>query len=83
MSFLEVFEPGLKHLREETGRQKMVVVRPSPGGGATLRPDPRGVCLLSPENGRKDAHNLSDELRRATADGMPSATVRRRGRTCC
>ena len=31
MSFLEVFEPGLKHLREEKDRQKMVVVRPSHG----------------------------------------------------
>jgi hypothetical protein len=36
MSFLEIFEPGLKHLREEKDRQKMLVVRPSHGGGAPL-----------------------------------------------
>ena len=36
MSFLEIFEPGLKHLREEKDRQKMLVVSPSHGGGAPL-----------------------------------------------
>jgi len=36
MSFLEIFEPGLKNLREEKDRQKMLVVRPSHGGGAPL-----------------------------------------------
>jgi hypothetical protein len=36
MSFLEIFEPGLKNLREEKDRQKMLVVRPSHGGGARL-----------------------------------------------
>lgn len=36
MSFLEIFQPGLKHLREERDRQKMLVVRPSHGGGAPL-----------------------------------------------
>jgi hypothetical protein len=36
MSFLEIFEPGLKHLREEKDRQKMLVVRPSHGGRAPL-----------------------------------------------
>ena len=40
MSFLEIFEPGLKHLREEKDRQRMLVVRPSPGGGA-----PQGIDL--------------------------------------
>jgi Family of unknown function (DUF6191) len=36
MSFLEIFQPGLKHLREERDRQKMLVVRPSHGGGAPM-----------------------------------------------
>ena len=36
MSFLEIFEPGLQHLREEKDRQKMLIVRPSHGGGAPL-----------------------------------------------
>jgi len=36
MSFLEIFQPDLKHLREERDRQKMLVVRPSHGGGAPM-----------------------------------------------
>jgi hypothetical protein len=36
MSFLEVFQPGLKHLHEEKDRQRMLVVRPSHGGGPPL-----------------------------------------------
>jgi hypothetical protein len=36
VSFLEIFQPGLKHLREERDRQKMLVVRPSHGGGAPM-----------------------------------------------
>ena len=36
MSFLEIFQPGLKHLREERDRQKMLVFRPSHGAGAPM-----------------------------------------------
>ena len=36
MNFLEIFEPGLKYLREEKDRQKILVVEPSHGGGAPL-----------------------------------------------
>ena len=36
MSFLEIFQPGLKHLREERDRQKMIVVRPAHGVGAPM-----------------------------------------------
>ena len=36
MSFLEIFQPGLKHLREERDRQKMLVVRPSHAARAPL-----------------------------------------------
>jgi Family of unknown function (DUF6191) len=36
VSLLEIFQPGLKHLREERDRQRMLVVRPSHGGGAPL-----------------------------------------------
>jgi hypothetical protein len=39
VSFLENFQPGLKHLREERDRQKMLVVRPSHGGA------PMGIDL--------------------------------------
>jgi hypothetical protein len=36
VSFLEIFQPGLKHLYEEKDRQRMLVVRPSHGGGPPL-----------------------------------------------
>jgi hypothetical protein len=36
MSFFEIFQPGLKHLREERDRQKTLVTRPTHGGGGPL-----------------------------------------------
>jgi hypothetical protein len=36
MSFFELFQPELKYLREEKERQKMLVSKPSHGGGAPL-----------------------------------------------
>jgi hypothetical protein len=36
MSFFEIFNPGLRHLREEKERQKMLVSKPTHGGGAPL-----------------------------------------------
>ena len=36
MSFLEIFQPGLKHLYEEKDRQRMLVIRPSHGAGPPL-----------------------------------------------
>ncbi len=36
MSFFEIFQPGLKHLTEERDRQKMLVSKPTHGGGAPL-----------------------------------------------
>jgi uncharacterized protein DUF6191 len=36
MSFLEIFQPGLKHFYEEKDRQRMLVVRPTHGGGPPL-----------------------------------------------
>ena len=39
MSFLEIFQTGLKQLREEGDRQKMLVVRPSHGSA------PMGIDL--------------------------------------
>jgi hypothetical protein len=36
MNFLEIFEPGLKYLREEKDRQRILVIEPSHGGGAPL-----------------------------------------------
>jgi hypothetical protein len=36
MSFFEIFQPGLTHLREERDRRKMLVSKPTHGGGAPL-----------------------------------------------
>jgi hypothetical protein len=60
MSFLEIFEPGLKYLREEKDRQKILAVKPSHGGGAPLastlmrngydhhHAEGRILCLIDP-----------------------------------
>jgi hypothetical protein len=36
MSFLEIFQPGLKHLHEERDRQRTQVIRPAKGAGPPL-----------------------------------------------
>ena len=36
VTFFELFQPGLKHLREEKERQRMLVSKPTHGGGAPL-----------------------------------------------
>jgi len=36
MSFFEIFNPGARHQREEQDRQKMLVSKPTYGGGAPL-----------------------------------------------
>lgn len=36
VSFLELFQPGLQYMREEKDRQKILVAKPSHGGGAPL-----------------------------------------------
>jgi Family of unknown function (DUF6191) len=36
MSFLEIFQPGLKHLYEERDRQRTQVIRPARGAGPPL-----------------------------------------------
>jgi Family of unknown function (DUF6191) len=48
VSFLEIFQPGLKHLREERDRQRMLVVRPSNGAGPPLGIDlDAGKAIIS------------------------------------
>ena len=36
MSFLEIFQPGLRHLHDERARRTMLSSRPTHGGGAPL-----------------------------------------------
>jgi hypothetical protein len=67
MSFLEIFQPGLRHLREERERQKLMVARPPAAGRAPLginldagtavipaRPHPDPVDSGSAEPGRAE-----------------------------
>lgn len=39
MSFLEIFQPGLRHLREERARQRMLVAHPTNGGNPPIQID--------------------------------------------
>jgi len=41
LSFFEIFQPGLRHLREERDRQKTLVTRPTHGGAG----GPLGIDL--------------------------------------
>jgi hypothetical protein len=36
MSFFEIFQPGIRHLYEEKERRRMLVSKPTHGGGAPL-----------------------------------------------
>ncbi len=48
MSFFEIFQPEARHLREEKDRQKMLVSKPTPGGGAPLGIDlANGVATIT------------------------------------
>ena len=49
MSFLEIFQPDLRYLREERDRQKIMVVRPRAGEGPPLGIDlDAGTARLDP-----------------------------------
>lgn len=39
MSFMEIFQPGLKHLREEQYRQQMDIAYPTNGGNPPMAID--------------------------------------------
>ena len=59
MSFGEIFNPGLRHLREEKERQKMLVSKPTHGGGS-----PFGIDL--------EAGVAKITVRRPAADPDPA-----------
>jgi hypothetical protein len=53
VSLFEIFQPGLRHLREERDRQKTLVARPTPGGGAPLGIDlDSGTAVIPAGAGR-------------------------------
>ena len=39
MSFMEIFQPGLRHLREERARQQIDVTYPTNGGNPPIEVD--------------------------------------------
>jgi hypothetical protein len=63
VSFLEIFQPGLKHLREERDRQRMLVVRPSHGAGPPMGIDldaGKATISVTPpqlESGEPETHD--------------------------
>jgi hypothetical protein len=72
MSFFEIFQPGLQHLREERDRRKMLVVRPTHGGGGRLGIDleagtakitvPRPEAQAEPEATDEIPAEVPDEM---------------------
>jgi hypothetical protein len=71
MSFMEIFQPGLKYLREERDRRRMDVAYPTNGGNppididldagtATIRV-PVPVPVPAPEPGEESADEPSEE----------------------
>lgn len=58
MSFFEIFNPGMRHLREEKDRQKMLVSKPTHGGGAPLGIDLDGgtaKITITPKKAPEDS----------------------------
>ena len=93
MSFFELFQPGLRHLREERDRQKSVVANPKHGGsggplgidlsGGTARfvmparPDTGGADASADEEGEADP---SAERTSDSADDDPEPTEKPAGK---
>ena len=56
MSFLEIFQPGLRHLREEQNRQQLIVPRPRASGPPLGIDLDRGTAVIRlPDPGDVDA----------------------------
>ena len=78
MSFFELFQPGLKHLREEKERQKMLVSKPTHGGGAPLGIDlDAGTAKITiarkPERSSRPGVGEPDDLGRQSGNIQPEA----------
>jgi len=72
MSFGEIFNPGLRHLREEKERQKMLVSKPTHGGGSPFGIDlEAGIAKITVRRPAPEAEPADDE---ATPEpGQPGA----------
>ncbi len=66
MSFLEIFQPGLRHLRQERDRQRLLVAHPTHGGNPPMIIDlDAGTATIALST------SAGDEAR--SAAGQPSA----------
>jgi hypothetical protein len=80
VSFFEIFQPGLTHLREERDRRKMLVSKPTYGGGAPLGIDlEAGVATIripakavTPAEAETPA-DAADPAEPVTPDDAPAA----------
>jgi hypothetical protein len=73
MSFLEIFQPGLKHLHEERDRQRMLVVRTSHGGGPPLGIDLDAGTASIVVPGRAQDVDENTDPGRAEAETSPGS----------
>jgi hypothetical protein len=80
MSFFELFQPGLRHLREERDRQKSVVANPKHGGsGGPLGIDLSGgtarfAMPARPDTGEEETSADEDGEADPSAEGAHAST---------
>jgi hypothetical protein len=73
VSFFEIFQPGLRHLREE--RLKTLVSRPTHGGGAPLGIDLEGGRAVFKMPTPSTADTPPAELAEKSDDRAPSSDL--------
>ena len=76
MSFFEIFQPGLRHLREERDRLKTMVARPKHGGEGPLGIDlDGGKATFTMPSSTSEAESGRDGAPRTAeaADQSPTA----------
>ena len=85
MSFMEIFQPGLKYLREERDRRRMDVAYPTNGGNPPIDIDldagTATILVPAPEQGQESADEPGEESAGepapsgvSTSPGGPDAT---------
>jgi hypothetical protein len=73
VSFGEIFNPGLRHLREEKERQKMLVSKPTHGGGSPLGIDlEAGIAKITVRRPAPEPEEAEAEAEPATPE-QPTA----------
>ena len=75
MSFLEIFQPGLRHLNEERARRTMLTSRPTHGGGAPFGIDlEAGVAKITVRRPPPDTTPEAPDEPEQQADAGDDAT---------